>query len=230
MCKDTVYHFSSRQKPTTIRLTMTWDILDKDQLRAFIDSVKTTEEGILFNPVSSEGRVTPLPFYSGFKLYRLTNFASIPIFRLHFLSDGTRFFYLDGSINPLMTVGDLGGLTLTRNNVIAFLNFYFFAVVQEEGEIFLVQDPSTYPYQDDQSFNDTASTGFNFGPQAAAAAQDITQDEDGGFLVDTPLFMDGTLVRARLHVGPQGRVDILSQRIMLQGGASGDSTHPLRNE
>lgn len=200
---------------------MKWQLLDKPGLGTFIDVIKTSGEAALFAPITSEGKYTPLPFYQQFSLYRLTSFSSMPIFSLHYLGDGQHYFYLDGTEQPLMTISAMGDLKLTANNIIAYLNFYFFAVIQEEGEIFLVQDPHAYPFQDQSNFD--VAPGFAFGQ--GAPKYDINEESDGGFLVDTPLFMDGTLVRAQIRVDPNGRVHMLSQRIMV-GEATPAMTAP----
>lgn len=189
---------------------MKWELLDKAKRDAFIDSVKTSGEAALFNPMTSEVKVTTLPFYKNVLLYRLTSFASMPIFSLHYLFDGTRAFYLDGTEVPLLTINRSDTIHLNAANIIAYLNFYFFAVIPAEGEIFLVQDPATYPFQDTDSFQVTS--GMNF---ATPQAQDIREEADGGFLVETPLFSDGTLVRAKIRIDPLGRVTIINQRIMV---------------
>lgn len=198
-------------------LPMKWQLLDKPKLTTFIDSVKTSGEAALFNPVSSEGKLTPLPFYNNVLLYRLTSFASMPVFSLHFLSDGQRFFYLDGTITPLSTINAMGDLHLTASNVIAYLNFYFFAVIQDAGEMFLVQDPGEYPFQDQSNFDVTPGFAFGHG----TPKYEISEESDGGFVVDTPLFMDGTMVRAQIRIDPNGRVHILSQRIMVGDAGTG---------
>jgi len=194
---------------------MKWELLDKAKMTVFVDSVKTTGEAVLFNPVSSEVKCTTLPFYRNILLYRMTNFASMPMMSFNYLGDGNRYFYLDGTEIPLITVNHTGALQLTATNIIAYLNFYFFAVQHADGEIFLVPDPSTYPFQEDMSFD--ISAGFSIGQHNN---YEITEESDGGFLVETPLFMDGTLVRAQLRIDPTGRVNILSQRIMINEGAS----------
>lgn len=193
---------------------MPWQFLDKADLEAMVAHVKTSDEAVLFNPAMAQGKFTPLPFLHEFRLYRLTNFASMPILSLHYLGDGGRYFYLDGTAEAIATIANIGDLHLTASNIIAYLNFYFFAVVQQDGEMFLVQDPDTYPFQDQSDFD--IIPGFAFGH--GNPKYEIATESDGGFLVDTPLFMDGTLVRAQIRVDPNGKVHILSQRMMVGDG------------
>ncbi len=196
---------------------MTWQILDTQARAAFLDTVKTTgDEAILFAPKNAEVKWTPLPFYHAMRLYRLTNFASMPIFTLYYIGDGARFFYVDGTDAPLLTIEKLRELKLTPGNIIAYLNFYFFAVHLDDGEIFLVKDPSSYPYQDLDSFG--IEPGVMIGPNRPKYT--IEMDEEGGFIVDTPLFVDGTLYQVRVLIDPHGRVRLSDRHMMIPGGAT----------
>jgi hypothetical protein len=192
---------------------MSWIHLDKPALTDMIETVQTGDIAPLFTPVLSEGKWVSLPFYHQLRLYRLTSFSSMPIFSLHFLGDGTRFYYLDGTILPLLTTAQHGDLKITAGNIIAYLNFYFFAVIQAEGEVFLVHEPGEYPFLDQTP--DQFQPTFHIGP--GAPTYEITALDDGGFQVVTPLFIDGTLARATLLVDVMGRVTITEQRLILPG-------------
>ena len=200
---------------------MTWQILDTSARTDFLDTVKTHgDEAILFTAKSADVKWTQLPFYHAMRLYRLTNFASMPVLTLYYIGDGTRFFFIDGTDTSLLTVETLRELKLTPGNIIAYLNFYFFAVQLDEGEIFLVKDPDAYPYQDMDSFG--IEPGVMIGPNRPKYV--IEMDEHGGFIVDTPLFVDGTLYQARVLIDPQGRVRLSDRHMMIPGGAARSAT------
>jgi hypothetical protein len=190
---------------------MTWTRLDRPGLLSFLDSVKTSSEAVLFTPTTSEVSWLPLPFYHGARLWRLVNFASMPIFKLHFLGEPGRLVYLDGTPDPLVQLGTRGDLKLTPGNVIAYLDFYFFAVVMDVGEIFLVRSPGEFPFHDDEAQG--FSPQFDF--RAGGPAYTIQPQGNGGFRVETPLFLDGTLVRATLLVAPDGMVTIEGRTMMV---------------
>jgi hypothetical protein len=204
---------------------MKWERLEQPRLTEFLEAVRTAGEAPLFNPATSEVKATTLPFYHNVLLYRLTNFASMPVFTLHFLSDGHRYFYLDGTEVPLLTVHHNGALNLTATNIIAYLNFYFFAVHQDDGDVFLVQDPATYPFQDNSTFEPNAAFQLN-----RDVAYEIRQESDDGFIVETPLFVDGTLVNAKIRVDPNGRVHMIDQRIHMRGISNGINSLVQRDE
>lgn len=193
---------------------MTWDILDKSALTSFIASVETTSEAPLFNPAYTEVKRLKLPFYQTLCLYRLTNFASMPLFTMHFIGDGSHFFYIDGTETPLIRAQEKGELILSPKTIMAYLNFYFFAVVQSEGEVFVVRDTAAYPYQDALNVEETPA--FSFG----TPRPDIHPRGDGGFDVETPLFIDGTLMRTQIQITTSGRVIIAPQKIIVTEGTT----------
>ena len=195
---------------------MTWTVLDKSALATFLEAIKTSAEAPLFSPLTCEARRMSLPFYEGVQLYRLTSYAAMPSFSLYYLCDGPRFFYLDGTVEPLLTVARSGALRLTEANIIAYLNFYFTFVTPSEGEIFLVHDPEAYPYQDEARFDSPPSLSFG----GTAPVYDVHTGADGALRVDTPLFSDGTLVRSLIEVDSLGRVEILRQQIQIRTSAS----------
>lgn len=190
---------------------MNWHRLDREKTVDMINSVKSAAEALLFSPITSEAKCTRLPFYTNHLLYRLTNFASLPTFSMDFIGDGEKFIYLDGSDNPIHQVNQLAGLSLTRENVIPYLNFFFLNVRLEEGEIIILKD--THEASTIDMFDDERRENINLQPDDAR----ISQNEAGSFVVATPIFLDGSLVNAELNVDSQGRVSVKSLGLMTAG-------------
>lgn len=190
---------------------MNWHRLDREKTVDMINSVKSAAEALLFSPITSEAKCTRLPFYTNHLLYRLTNFASLPTFSMDFIGDGEKFVYLDGSDNPIFQINQVAGLNLTRDNVITYLNFFFLNVRLEEGEIIILKDTQEASTID--MFDDERRENINLQPDDAK----ISQNEAGGFVVATPIFLDGSLVNAELSVDPQGRVSVKSLGLMTAG-------------
>ena len=118
---------------------MDWHRLDRDKTVTMINSVKSAAEALLFSPVTSEAKCARLPFYSNHLIYRLTNFSSMPVFTMDFIGDGERYAYLDGSEFPIREI-NANGLNLTEETVIPYLNFYFFNVRSEDGDVLILKN------------------------------------------------------------------------------------------
>ena len=187
---------------------MNWHRLDRDKTVDMINSVKSAAEALLFSPITSEAKCTRLPFYTNHLLYRLTNYASLPTFSMDFIGDGQKFFYLDGSDNPINQINGMAGLNLTKETVIPYLNFYFLNVRLEEGEIIVLKDPQEAATID--MFDDERRENIDLQPDQAK----ISSDGAGVFVVLTPIFLDGSLVDAEITVDAAGHVNVKSLGMM----------------
>ncbi len=167
----------------------------------------------MFSPVTSEAKCARLPFYANHLLYRLTNFSSLPTFSLDFISDGKKYFYLDGSPTPIEKINAMAGLNLSKETTIPYLNFYFLNVRLEEGEIMILKNPEEASTLD--LYDDERRENINLQPDTAR----VEQNESGIWVVLTPIFMDGTLVDAEIRVDTAGKVTVKSLGLMMQNAA-----------
>ena len=167
-----------------------WNNLNKEQTEAMINAVRSSAEALLFSPTASDGAVAPLSFYQRFALYRLTNYTSLPIFTMEFLSDGEIYVYLDGSEESILAANEKDGLRLTPRNLMDYLDFYFKNTSWDEGEI------HTYA-------GSTETGGLTL------AVPSIAFDPDtSGYHVACPLYVDGVVMQTKLHVSSVGVVSI----------------------
>lgn len=190
---------------------MHWQRLDRDNSLKVIDSVKSAENAGLFSHTTSEVQRSRLGFYKDYSIYKVTNYASLPSFSFEYLSDGLFFHYLDGTEAPIHTVNDKGVLTLDKNNVMAYLAFYFAHVGDDEGDIIVINNPSDMPMLDslDAEAYDAVFSNYK--------APEIHYD--GGFdayEVTTDLYKDSRVMRAAIEINVKGRVKIKGQKMIMQ--------------
>ncbi len=193
---------------------MHWQRLDRDSSIKIIDSVKSDADMGLFAIGTSEVQRARVPFYKDYTIYKVTNYASLPSFTFEYLGDGVFFHYLDGTEEPVHTVNDKGALNLDKNNVIDYLTFYFEHVATEEdedeGDIVVIKNPNDMPL-----LNSLDPAGYDavFNQHKPAEVH-----YDGGFdafEVETDLYRDSQLVRAKIEVSTKGRVTIKNQKMVI---------------
>lgn len=185
-----------------------WQKLDRDSAEKMIGAVRSAADSILFSPVSSEVTESSLPFYNQYKAYRISNYASLPIFTMDFLGDGTDYIYLDGSLESLLEANEKDGMRLSPRNVLMYLDYFFTNVLQEDGEI------HTY----DPEMEETP-TGLHLAPPQVSYNPD-----DGSFTVGCPLYVDGAVMSASVHVSAKGAVRIDTMRPYLTDAAAAFNT------
>lgn len=191
---------------------MDWHRLDRDKTNTMISSVRSAAESLLFSPVTSEAKCARLPFYTNHLLYRLTNFSSMPVFTMDFIGDGEKYHYLDGSDFPIKQINELSGLNLDVGNVISYLNFYFFNVRTEDGDVLILRN-----VEEGQSidlYDDERRENLDVQPEGATIVFDEALQ---AFVVEAPIYYLGGLVEARILVAKDGTVTVQPLR-MLTGG------------
>lgn len=194
-----------------------WHKLDRDRTAAMIESVKTAGDHILFTITTSEAKCAKLPFYKNLLLYRLTNYASLPSFAFDYVGDGRTYYYLDGSPTAIYTANDSNNLVLNQNTALDYATFFFNHVSGPDGDVYVIDDPQDHPALDALSSDQLDNI------IASHTAPEISQDENGNYIVKTSLYYLGSLVRATIHIDPQGRVNVIDYAMLLavSGGSEG---------
>ena len=184
---------------------MAWHRLDTDNARKLLESVRSKGEALLFSERNNEVKCMRLPFCNDYLLYRIENTASLPIFSMDFLGSNEIFLHLDGTDQAFKELQKNTPLTLRDDNIAAYLQFFFFHVIQEEGEIYPIFDGGD-PLPELTNQNIHASQ-----PDMPAGTPQFTAAKDGdNYNVTTPLFYDGALMHGAIQVLADGTVTITS--------------------
>lgn len=191
---------------------MLWHRLDRDKTASMISRVKSARDFVTFSPQTSEAKCQKLPFYDSFLLYRLTNFSSLPTFSMDFLSDGSSFFYMDGSDAPIKQVNKLHGFTLNTETVIPYLNFYYCFVRLPEGEMILLKSPEEATIID--LYDDERREEFGARPTPLSVEE---VKETGLINVIAPILYDGSPMEALISVTRDGDVTTSPRRMLTMG-------------
>jgi hypothetical protein len=198
---------------------MNWQKLERTETAKIIQQVSTTPDGALFSKTTSEATAANLSFYRGFALVRLTNYATLPSFTLDFLSDGSNFYLLDGSADPLNKVSSRGGLILNDHNVVDYVDFFFKNVTTDEGDIYFVRTLNDLPFLDSLSIDQQIQIKKHYTDIKVAYDR-----ENDVFLVRGVMYFAGVLLNATLTIQPDGQIEF-SNHSMLMGSNSSSGVH-----
>jgi hypothetical protein len=182
-----------------------WQILNRDQLHQVILKVSDQGSALLFSEKSSDAKITSLPFYKDFKLYRLTNHASLPSLSMDYLSDGIYFLYLDGTIDPMRILNEHGNLILNRDNILDYVCFFYqYVPLPDFGEFYLIADANNIEFA---RFVD---------PEILEAIRnqtgriEIKQGSLNDFTIkNIPAYCEGGFVSVALSIDAMGSVSVL---------------------
>jgi hypothetical protein len=191
-----------------------WYRLPRAQAADVLGKIGASAESAVFSEQLTEVTWRPLPFYERFKLFRLTNYATLPCFTMDYLGDDvTGIFYpLDGLANTIYNVNEEDKLHLSESNIIDYLDFFFEEVRGPDGDIYLIKNPSDLPILSSLPENQKQSVIEHH--RALQIDSDIMPGE---FNINGTLYYDGSLISALIRVQASGRLSIHNQTLLLQG-------------
>ena len=171
-------------------------------------------DAAVFSKQLTEVTCRILPFYNRFKLYRLTNYATMPCFTMDYLGSEAedKFYTLDGLANTLYDVNDHDGIELSADTVVPYIDFFFAQVQGPDGDIYLIKSPEGLPMLGSLPQNQQDSVREHFVPL------DVSEDPDNqSFKIRATLYYGGSLISAQINVHRRGLITIKDQTLLLQG-------------
>ncbi len=165
-----------------------------------IEAVKSAGLGSLFDPNTTEARMRRLPFFRTTRLYRLTNYATLPAFSLFYIGDGQNYTYLSGDFDGINFYNTSDNLILNEETVLPYLDFYLIFVRMDVGEINIIGDRDQYNILEE-----------------FPKETNVHYDEDKkAFVIKIPLYFDGTLMEGTVEILQTGEVMITDTKLSVQ--------------
>ena len=190
-----------------------WERLPQEQAANVMRTIGAMADSAVFSVQMTEVTCRPLPFYKRYKLFRLTNYATMPCFKMDYLGDGEtgRFFPLNGLPNTLYDVNENDDIELDADTVVAYIDFFFAQVQGPEGDIYLIKAPDALPMLSSLPKNQQESVREHF------QEMNVTENEaNDGFTIAATLYYGGTLLSADIQVKKGGEISVSNQKMLLQ--------------
>lgn len=183
---------------------MVWDDCAEEDVLPFLDSVRSDQFPALFSGGHHKLYRTELDFYDGYALYALANTSMLPFYEMYFLSNGENHQYLDGTIFPFQALINLDAVSLTPQNVEAYLAFYFYFVFDPSKKIRVIIDPNNTPYAG------PSAMAHHFKAIKHHDKRDIAYDEQTQrYTIQAPILYDSETVSGVVSVSSSGVIHVL---------------------
>lgn len=187
-----------------------WTRLSREQAHETLNRLSGHRDAIVFSKDTTEVAWRSLPFYKNYRLYRLVNYATMPTFSMYFIGNGEDFISIDGTANAIFAANEKDPITVTQDNVVSYLDFFFSNVQGTEGDIFLIKDPSKMPFMATLTAHQQQNVLSSFKPLSITASVSSLH-------VAGTLYYGGGLISATIQVAPNGRLAFLEQNLLLTG-------------
>ncbi len=191
-----------------------WTRVSREHALNVMRVVSSDENAAVFSEDLTEVTSRDLPFYDKLRHYRLINYATLPCFTADYVGDveNDTFIALDGLANTIYDANDSDKLRLDTHNIVDYLDFFLDQVRGPDGDIYLIKSPDDLPMLGSLPENQRQMVITH---HRSVKVQDI--GDDMGFDVRGTLFYGGSLISARVHVTPTGKLSIHDQELLLQG-------------
>jgi len=199
-----------------------WIRLERSDARAVLEKIGSREDAIVFSKEVTDVSYRSTQFYTKYKVYKLTNYATMPVFSMTYLSNGENFYTLDGLANPIYTVNELDPITLTERNVVLYLEFFFENVQGSEGEVFLIKGPKEMPFFETLPLAQQQEIINTFKP---VRVNPIAKDENISFEVTATLHYGDSIIETNIFVNHDGKITFTEQNILVSGVHMEDSPY-----
>ncbi len=186
--------------------------MNRDQALRVLRQLSTRKDAVVFSQDVTEVCWRVLPFYTDYRVYRLTNYATMPTFTMSYLGNGEEYISLDGTANPIYAVNEKAPLALDETNVIPYLEFFFSNVQGSEGDVFLIKDPNKMPFMSSLNLAQQQSIIRSFRPLDVAA-----DPAHNGYKVSGTLHYGGGLLAATIVIAGDGKLLFQDQSLLLSG-------------
>lgn len=190
-----------------------WTRMGREDAWQTLDRLGEKRDAVIFSRETTEVAWVALPFYATYRLYRLVNYATMPVFTQFYLGNGVDFTALDGTALPVYTVDQKDHIRLNETTVIPYLDFFFGNVQGSEGDVFLIKDPRKMPFLDSLSAEQRQTVISSFRP---LRVERDGQKEDA-YKVSGTLYYGGGLLAATIEVAGDGQLAFLEQNLLLSG-------------
>lgn len=189
---------------------MQWHILERSDSHAIITKIIDGDDSGLFTPATSEVKCLDIPFYSEFKLYRITNYASMPSFSFDYLGNEEIFHRLDGTPDPIYAVNISDTVQLNAQNVLLYLDFFLTNVQAEDGDIYLVTNTQKLPF-----FNTMPADQQDMLETKIINPEISYEFNLHAFVINATLYFAGVMMNAVIQIEETGEVSVIDQTMLM---------------
>lgn len=197
-----------------------WIKLDHNKSNQVLSAIGDKCNHEFFADDMTEVSFRTLPFYTNYRVYKLSNYATMPVFSTHFLGNGEEFVKLNGLANPIYEINDKDPIHLTTKTLIQYLKFFFRYVQGSEGEVFIISSPKEIPHFKSLPKNKQDEVIEKFVP-----IKTLSSTDDKGIIhtAKAQILYGDTVIDTNINMRENGNIFFSNQNIII------DKVHLSKN-
>jgi len=185
--------------------------LELDEIATILDKLNPEFDGSIFDPVESTVLAQDVPFYPGYRLLDIADYASVPAMRRFVLYSKDVFLILNFSNEPIYALNQKLPIKLSEDNVADYVRFFFTYVRGRHGRFIITEAVDDINWKEDPPPSARKAIGKMLSPVSAEKT-----DEDGNYHLNGCMVFKDSLFKSHIKVEPNGFVSLSDEELLVE--------------
>ena len=185
--------------------------LELEEIATVLDILNPEFDGTVFDPVETTVLAQDVPFYPGYRLMDIADYASVPPLRRFALYAKDMFVVLNFSNEPIYTLNQKLPIKLSEENIEDYVRFFFTYVRGRHGRFIITEGVDDINWKEDPPPTARKAIGQMLKP----VTLDHVDDNGHYHLMATMVFKD-SLFSSNVKVDPNGFVSLSDEELLVE--------------
>lgn len=185
--------------------------LELAEVATILDRLNPELDGTIFDPVETTVLAQDVPFYKGYRLLDVADYASSPPMRRFALYSKDDFVILDYTNGPIYGLNQKLPIKLTKENVSDYARFFFAYVRGRHGRFVITESVDDINWKEDPPPTARKAIGKMLTPMALENV-----DKDGNFSLKVCMIFKDSLFKSNVKVEANGFVSLSDEELLVE--------------
>tara|TARA_R110002072_G_scaffold217390_1_gene375125 strand:- start:891 stop:1511 length:621 start_codon:yes stop_codon:yes gene_type:complete len=187
--------------------------LEIEEIALILDVINKKVEGSIFDPLETTIMAIDIPFYSNHRFLDIADYATNPpLQRFAIQKTGTMdFVLLDWSYKIIQQLNTSVPISLTEENVLEYVRFYFSHVKGRHGRFIVCETVDHIKWKDEPPEEIRKSIN-----QAINPLEIIEKRKDDVYQVKAFMMLKDALFQSDVYIEPNGNVTITNHEVLIE--------------
>ena len=193
--------------------------LEPDETKELLDIVVPHFEGGSFAHDNAVILAQDFSFYPGYRFLDVANFEHVPPQHRYVLLGSDDVVVLDWSNEPIYALNDRLPITLSDNNIIDYVRFFFTHVRGKEGRFVVVENVDDIDWREEPPVAARKAIGEMLEPLHV-----FNKEKDGTYHLEACIVFQDSLFKSKIEVKSNGLVSLYDEELVVEEMPIADQT------
>lgn len=184
--------------------------LELSEIATILDKLNPEFDGSVFDPVESTILAQDVPFYPGYRLMDIADYAATPALRRFVLYSPDDFVILNFTNEPIYELNQKLPIKLTEENVTDYVRFFFTYVRGRHGRFIITESVDDVNWKEDPPPAARKAIGKMLSPVT------LEETKDGNYHLSACMVFKDSLFKSKVKVENTGFVSLSDEELLVE--------------